>query len=107
MKHQVIFVAIMATFVLLLLSFTPTGASRILEGDFKETWMKRSNLLLPLLQSRRPPVPPPGNGCNSTGNGGNHCIGSGKVAGRRPNGATAPPPPEFSQSIVGPNLRGH
>ena len=100
MKHQVIYVAIMATFFLLLLSFTPTRASRILEGDFKETWTKRSNILLSLLQSRRPPVRSPGNGCNSTGNGGNPCIGSRKVAGRRPNGATSPPLPKFRLSLV-------
>ncbi|GJX85458.1 hypothetical protein Tco_0336232 [Tanacetum coccineum] len=89
----------MATFVLLLLSFTPTRASRILEGDFHQTWMKRSNLLLSSLQSGRPPVRPPGNGCNNTGNGGNPCIGSRKIA-RRPNSVTAPPPPESSQSLV-------
>ncbi|GJX85457.1 hypothetical protein Tco_0336231 [Tanacetum coccineum] len=99
MKHQVIYVAIMATLVLLLLSFKPTRASRILDRDFEETWMKRSHLLLSSLQ-RKPPVRSPGNRCNSTGNGGDgSCIGSKKVAGR-PNAATAPPPPEFSQSLV-------
>ncbi|GKE90462.1 hypothetical protein Tco_1567937, partial [Tanacetum coccineum] len=88
MKHQVIYVAIMATLVLFLLSFKPTGASRILDGDFEETWMKRSDLLLSSLQ-RKPPVRSPGNRCNSTGNG---CVwrcmapeGCG-----RPNAATAP-----------------
>ncbi|GKG10972.1 hypothetical protein Tco_0342372 [Tanacetum coccineum] len=61
--------------------------------------MKRSHLLLSSLQ-RKPPVRSPGNPCNSTGNGGDgSCIGSKKVAGR-PNAATAPPPPEFSQSLV-------
>ncbi|GKF59757.1 hypothetical protein Tco_0176543 [Tanacetum coccineum] len=99
MKQQVISVALMATFVLLLLSFTPTRASRTLDGDFRETWMKGSNLLLSSLQSRKPPLRSPGNGCNSTGNGGNPCIGSKKVAGH-PNAATAPPPPEFSKSLV-------
>lgn len=99
MKHQVISVALIATFVLLLLSFTPTRASITLNGDFKETWMNGSNLLLSSLQSRKPPVRSPGNGCNSTDNGGNPCVGSKKVVGR-PNTATAPPPPEFSQLLV-------
>ncbi|GJT86662.1 hypothetical protein Tco_1068379 [Tanacetum coccineum] len=99
MKHQAIYVTIMATFALLLLSFTPTRANRILEGDFHETWMQRSNPLLPSLQSRSPPVQPPGNGCNLTGNGGNLYIMSRKIVGR-PIGATAPPPPESSQSLV-------
>ena len=99
MKHQVIYVAILAALVLFLLSFQPTRAIRILDEDFEETWMKRSHLLLSSLQ-RKPPVRPPGNPCNSTGNGGSgHCIGSNKVAGR-PNAATVPPPPEFSQSLV-------
>nr|GFC58821.1 hypothetical protein [Tanacetum cinerariifolium] len=48
----------------------------------------------------KPPVRSPGNPCNSTGNGGaGRCIGSKKVVGR-PNTATAPPPPKFSQSFV-------
>ncbi|GJT86660.1 hypothetical protein Tco_1068377 [Tanacetum coccineum] len=99
MKHQVIYVAIMATLVFFLLSFKPTGASRILDGDFEETWTKRSDLLLSSLQ-RKPPARSPGNTCNSTGNGGGgRCIGSKKVAGR-PNAATTPPPSEFSQSLV-------
>ncbi|GKC19556.1 hypothetical protein Tco_1021706 [Tanacetum coccineum] len=61
--------------------------------------MQRSNPLLSSLQSRSPPVRPPGNGCNLTGNDGNPCIMSRKIVGR-PIGATAPPPLESSQALV-------
>ncbi|KAJ9564950.1 hypothetical protein OSB04_000916 [Centaurea solstitialis] len=67
----------------------PIGACRLLDGEFEETWMKRGSLLLSSLQTRRP-VRSPGNGCNWTGNGGNPCIGSKKVAQFY---TVAPPPP--------------
>ncbi|KAK1412604.1 hypothetical protein QVD17_33986 [Tagetes erecta] len=102
MKHQFLCVAIIATLAILLMSFKPSEACRLLDGDFEETWMKSGYLLLSSLQQRRPVRSPPGNDCNWTGNGGNRrCVGSKKAAIRhRP--AVAPPPPlhEFSQSIV-------
>ncbi|KAJ9565087.1 hypothetical protein OSB04_001053 [Centaurea solstitialis] len=67
----------------------PIGACRLLDGEFEETWMKRGSMLLSSLQTRRP-VRSPGNGCNWTGNGGNPCIGSKKVAQFY---TVAPPPP--------------
>ncbi|KAI3526637.1 hypothetical protein L1887_05896 [Cichorium endivia] len=76
------------------MSFEPTTACRLLNGEFEETWMKTGNLLLSSLP--RGPVRPPGNGCNNTSNGGNPCVNSKKVAGRRRGGA--PPPPLTSTS---------
>ncbi|KAD3338333.1 hypothetical protein E3N88_33854 [Mikania micrantha] len=64
-------------------------ACRLLDGELEETWMKRGNLLLSSLQHR--PVRSPGNGCNNTGNGGNPCVGSRKVAGRHGYGGLPPP----------------
>ncbi|KAK1428390.1 hypothetical protein QVD17_17223 [Tagetes erecta] len=81
--------AIIALFVLILLHFKPNGACRLLDGEYKEIWMKRENLLLSSLQ--HPVVPTPGNGCGNTGNGGNPCVGSRKVAGRHAGGALPPP----------------
>ncbi|KAI3526639.1 hypothetical protein L2E82_00249 [Cichorium intybus] len=90
MRSQIKTFAITSAFILLFMSFEPTTACRLLNGEFEETWMKTGNLLLPSLQ--RGPVRPPGNGCSNTGNGGNRCrIGSKKVVGRP--GGGAPPPP--------------
>ncbi|KAK1428391.1 hypothetical protein QVD17_17224 [Tagetes erecta] len=54
-----------------------------------EIWMNRGNLSLSSLQHRN--VPSPGNGCGNTGNGGNSCVGSRKVASRHGDGALTPP----------------
>ncbi|KAK1428393.1 hypothetical protein QVD17_17226 [Tagetes erecta] len=81
--------AIITLFVLLFLHFQPNRACRLLDGEYEQIWMKRGNLLLPSLQHRS--VPTPGNGCGNTGNGGNPCIGSRKVAGRHDSGALPPP----------------
>ncbi|KAL8215008.1 hypothetical protein R6Q57_004457 [Mikania cordata] len=84
--------AIIAFFaVMLLLNFQQNEASRLLDGEFEKTWTKRGNILLSSLQQHRP-VPPPGNGCSNTGNGGNPCVGSKKVAGRRHTDSARPPP---------------
>ncbi|KAL8259049.1 hypothetical protein R6Q59_027002 [Mikania micrantha] len=56
----------------------------------------RGNLeLRPNMQHRS--VPSPGNGCSNTGNGGNRCVGSRKVAGRHEGSA---PPPTLIQSTL-------
>ncbi|GJY23485.1 hypothetical protein Tco_0397143, partial [Tanacetum coccineum] len=55
-------------------------ASRPFGGELEKVWMKTENLLLSSLP--RGPVRPPGNGCTNTGNGGNPCIGSRKLASR-------------------------
>ncbi|KAD3338351.1 hypothetical protein E3N88_33872 [Mikania micrantha] len=77
--------------VMLLLNFQQNEASRLLDGEFEKTWTKRGNILLSSLQQHRP-VPPPGNGCGNTGNGGNPCVSSKKVAGRRHDDSARPPP---------------
>ncbi|KAI3760153.1 hypothetical protein L1987_50544 [Smallanthus sonchifolius] len=100
MKHQFISAAIIAAIAILLLGVRPSGACRLLDEDFEETWMKSGYLLLSSLQQRRPVKGPPGNGCNWTGNGGNPCVGSKKAAGRySPNAASPPPPHELSQTL--------
>ncbi|KAI3668053.1 hypothetical protein L6452_43127 [Arctium lappa] len=86
----------MASIVLLFMSFQPNGACRLFNGEFQEVWMKTGSLLLSSLP--RGPVRSPGNGCNWTGNGGNPCVGSRKVASGHGGGgggvAIAPPPPQ-------------
>lgn len=77
--------AIIAFFVLIFLNVEPNGACRLLDGEFEEIWTKRGNILLSSLQHRD--VPSPGNGCSNTGNGGNRCVGSKKVAGSHGGGA--------------------
>lgn len=86
--------AIIAIFVLIFLNFEPTGACRLLGGEYEEIWGKRGNLLLSSLQHR--PVRSPGNGCSNTGNGGNRCIGSRKVG---LGGGALPTPVALSSSI--------
>ncbi|KAL8226297.1 hypothetical protein R6Q59_000153 [Mikania micrantha] len=84
--------AIIALFAtILFLNFQENEAMRLLDGEFEETWMKRGNLLLSSLQQHSS-VPSPGNGCNNTGNGGNNCIGSKKVTGRRHGDGARPHP---------------
>ncbi|KAI3829740.1 hypothetical protein L1987_03868 [Smallanthus sonchifolius] len=63
--------------------------TRLLDGEFEETWMKKGNLLLSSLQ--HPSERPPGSGCGNTGNGGNPCVGSRKVVWRYGDGALPPP----------------
>nr|GEX13121.1 uncharacterized mitochondrial protein AtMg00810-like [Tanacetum cinerariifolium] len=62
------------------ISSAPEGhrTSRPFGGKLEKVWMKTRNLLLSSLP--RGPVRPPGNGCTSTVNGGNPCIGSMKLA---------------------------
>ncbi|KAL4588090.1 hypothetical protein LXL04_000969 [Taraxacum kok-saghyz] len=90
MRSEIKVFAITTAFLLLFMSFEPNRACRLLNGEFEETWMKTGNLLLSSLQKGA--VRPPGNGCGNTGNGGNPCIGSRKVAGLH-RGGTPPPPP--------------
>ncbi|KAI3806050.1 hypothetical protein L1987_21941 [Smallanthus sonchifolius] len=100
MKHQFISAALIAAIAISLLTARPTGACRLLDEDFEETWMKSGYLLLSSLQQRRPVRSPPGNGCNWTGNGGNRCVGSKKAASRHSPAAAPPPPPhELSQTL--------
>ncbi|KAL4588091.1 hypothetical protein LXL04_000970 [Taraxacum kok-saghyz] len=82
--------AITTAILLLFTSFEPNRACRLLNGEFEETWMKTGNLLLSSLQKGA--VRPPGNGCGNTGNGGNPCVGSRKVAGLHHIGGAPPPP---------------
>nr|GEU33328.1 hypothetical protein [Tanacetum cinerariifolium] len=56
------------------------GFARPFGGELEKVWMNTENLLLSSLP--RGSVRPPGNGCTNTGNGGNPCIGSRKLAGR-------------------------
>ncbi|GJT13978.1 hypothetical protein Tco_0861020 [Tanacetum coccineum] len=50
-------------------------------GEHEKVWVtQKKNLLSSSLP--RGSVRPPGNGCTNTGNGGNPCIGSRKLAGR-------------------------
>ncbi|KAL8259048.1 hypothetical protein R6Q59_027001 [Mikania micrantha] len=83
--------AIIALFtVIIFLNFHQNKASRLLDEEFEKTWMKRGNMLLSSLQQHRS-VPSPGNGCSNSGNGGNTCASSKKVAGRRhDDGAPSP-----------------
>ncbi|KAJ9543550.1 hypothetical protein OSB04_023257 [Centaurea solstitialis] len=83
----------MASMVLLFMSFEPNGACRLFNGEFQEAWMKTESLLLPSLP-RGTPARSPGNGCNWTGNGGNPCVGSRKIASRHGGVVAAPPPPQ-------------
>lgn len=92
MTHSTKNLAVFVTIILIFTSFEPNEACRLLDGGFEEAWMKTGNLLLTSLRST---VPPPGNGCSNTGNGGNPCIGSKKVVGRYVGGTSdvASPPP--------------
>ncbi|KAL8215009.1 hypothetical protein R6Q57_004458 [Mikania cordata] len=78
--------AIIALFVVMFLNFEPNQAARLLDR----------NMLLSSLHQHRS-VPSPGNGCSNTGNGGNRCVGSRKVAGRHEGSA---PPPTLIQSTL-------
>ncbi|GKA70050.1 hypothetical protein Tco_0776114 [Tanacetum coccineum] len=57
---------------------TLTWRSRPFGGELEKVWMNTENLLSSSLP--RGSVRPPGNGCTNTGNGGNPCIGSRKLA---------------------------
>ncbi|PWA65840.1 hypothetical protein CTI12_AA335320 [Artemisia annua] len=80
MRQETKSLAIVASLVLLFMSFECNVASRPFGGEFEKVWINTENLLLSSLP--RGPVTPPGNGCTNTGNGGNPCIGSRKFAGR-------------------------
>ncbi|KAI3787810.1 hypothetical protein L2E82_00255 [Cichorium intybus] len=83
--------ALITVLILLSMTFKESGGCRLLGGGFEESWMKTGNLFLSSLQ--KGPVRPPGNGCDSTGNGGSSCIGSKKIVGGHHGGALPPPPP--------------
>ncbi|KAI3526641.1 hypothetical protein L1887_05900 [Cichorium endivia] len=91
MRSEIQSFAIITVFILLFMSFEENRACRLLNGEFEKTQMKNANILLSSLQ--RGPVRPPGNGCGNTGNGGNPCVGSKKVASRHTHGIGASPPP--------------
>ncbi|PWA65845.1 hypothetical protein CTI12_AA335370 [Artemisia annua] len=72
--------AIVASLVLLFMTFECNVASRPFGGELEKLWINTQNLLLSSLPQG--PARPPGNGCTNTGNSGNPCIGSRKLAGR-------------------------
>ena len=99
MTNRFIRVILMTTLIFSLLSFRPTGACRLLDGEFEEIWMKSGNLLLSSLQTQRP-VRSPGNHCNWIGNCGSPCVGSKKVAGYYTIAPPPPPPYGFARPLV-------
>lgn len=97
MSRKTLNLVVTALFILLLTSFKSSGACRLLDGEFEETWMIKGDLLLSSLQ--RGDVKTPGNGCGSTGNGGNPCVGSKKFASRH-SGGSPPMPPTLTPSLT-------
>ncbi|GJS27926.1 hypothetical protein Tco_0488546 [Tanacetum coccineum] len=79
MSQETKSLAIVASLVLLFMSFE-CNVARPFGGELEKVWMNTENLLSSSLP--RGSVRPPGNGCTNTGNGGNPCIGSRKLAGR-------------------------